>query len=105
VRFGVVTSFNFWLPSFLVFDRGLSLQNAGLITALSATCTAFANLFGGYVSDRLKNPPLVIGGSLALLACTSAVLVNVHSLPALILLVTIHSMFMQFYFGPLFFVP
>jgi nitrate/nitrite transporter NarK len=105
IRFGVVTSFNFWLPSFLVADRGVSLQTAGLITALGAACTALANAFGGYVSDRLRNPPLVIGGSLAILTCTSALLVNVHSVPAIILVVAINSMFMQFYFGPLFYVP
>jgi nitrate/nitrite transporter NarK len=105
IRFGVVTSFNFWLPSFLVADRGLSLQTAGLITAMGAACTALANAFGGYASDRLKNPPLVIGGSLAILACTSALLVNVHSVPAIVAVVAVNSMFMQFYFGPLFFVP
>ena len=105
IRFGVVTSFNFWLPSYLVADRGMSLQTAGLITALGAACTAFANAFGGYVSDRLKNPPLVIGGSLAILTCTSALLVNVHSVPAIIAVVALNSMFMQFYFGPLFYVP
>jgi sugar phosphate permease len=105
IRFGVVTSFNFWLPSYLVADRGMSLQTAGLITALGAACTAFANAFGGYVSDRLKNPPLVIGGSLAILTFTSAALVNVHSVPAIIAVVALNSMFMQFYFGPLFYVP
>jgi len=105
IRFGVVTSFNFWLPSLLVTDRGLSLQAAGLITAMGALLSAPSNALGGYVSDRLKNPPLVIGGSLAVLACTSVLLVTVHSLPLLILVVAVNSIFLQFYFGPLFFVP
>ena len=105
VRFGVTTSFNFWLPSLLVADRGLSLQAAGLITAMGFALTAAGNAVGGYASDRFRNPPLVIGGSLAVLACTSALLVVVDSIPLLVLVVAVHSIFVQFYFGPLFHVP
>ncbi len=105
IRFGVTTSFNFWLPSLLVADRGLSLQAAGLITAMGAALTASSNPLGGYVSDRLRNPPLVIGGSLAVLACTSALLVAVDSVPILVLVIAVNSIFLQFYFGPLFYVP
>lgn len=104
-RFSVVTSFNFWLPSLLIADRGLSLQAAGFVTAMSAAFTAPSNALGGYVSDRLKNPPLVIGGSLAILACTSTLLVTVGSIPLVLAVVAIASIFLQFYFGPLFFVP
>ena len=105
IRFGVTTSFNFWLPSLLVSDRGLSLQAAGFITAMGAVLTASANPLGGYVSDRLRNPPLVIGVSLAVLACTSALLVIVDSITLLVLVIAINSVFLQFYFGPLFSVP
>jgi nitrate/nitrite transporter NarK len=105
IRFGVTTSFNFWLPSLLVSDRGLSLQAAGLITAMGAVLTALANPLGGYVSDRLRNPPLVIGVSLAALACTSGLLVVVDSIPLLVLVIAVNSIFLQFYFGPLFSVP
>ena len=105
VRFGVTTSFHFWLPSLLVADRGLSLQTAGLITGLGFALTAAGNALGGYASDRLRNPPLVIGGSLAVLACTSVLLVVVDSIPLLVLVVAVNSTFVQFYFGPLFHVP
>jgi len=105
VRFGVTTSFNFWLPSLLVADRGLTLQAAGLITAMGFALTAAGNALGGYASDRFRNPPLVIGGSLAMLACTSALLVAVDSITLLVLVVAVHSIFVQFYFGPLFHVP
>jgi ACS family D-galactonate transporter-like MFS transporter len=105
IRYGVATSFNFWLPSLLVADRGLSLQAAGLITAMGFALTALSNAFGGYVSDRLRNPPLVIGGSLAVLACTSALLVYVDSIPALVLVIAVNAIFLQLYFGPLFYVP
>jgi MFS transporter, ACS family, D-galactonate transporter len=105
IRFAVTTSFNFWLPSLLVSDRGLSLEAAGLVTAMGALLTAAANPLGGYVSDRLRNPPLVIGASLAVLACTSGLLVMVDSVPLLVLVIAVNSVFLQFYFGPLFSVP
>jgi sugar phosphate permease len=105
VRFSVVTAFNFWLPSLLVADRGFSVQTAGLVMAMSAAFTAPSNTLGGYVSDRLRNPPLVIGGALTILACTSTLLVVVDSIPLLLLVIAVNSVFLQFYFGPLFFVP
>jgi len=105
IRFGVTTSFNFWLPSLLVADRGLSLQAAGFITAMAFALTGPSNALGGYASDRLRNPPLVIGASLAALACTSALLVVVDSIPLLVLVVAVNAVFLQFYFGPLFYVP
>ncbi len=105
IRYGVATSFNFWLPSLLVSDRGLSLEKAGLIVALGFALTASSNAFGGYASDRLRNPPLVIGASLAVLACTSALLVHVQSVAALVAVVAVNSLFLQFYFGALFHVP
>jgi len=105
IRFAVTTSFNFWLPSLLVSDRGLSLEVAGLITAMGALLTAAANPLGGYVSDRLRNPPLVIGASLAVLACTSGLLVAVDSTALMVLVIAVNSVFLQFYFGPLFSVP
>lgn len=105
IRLGVVTGFNFWLPTLLVADRGFSLQAAGFVTAMSAGFTVSSNALGGYVSDRLGNPPLVIGGSLAVLACTSTLLVTVDPIPLLLLVIAVNSAFLQFYFGPLFFVP
>lgn len=105
VRFSIVTAFAFWLPSVLVADRGFSLEAAGLVAAMSAALTAPSNALGGYVSDRLKNPPLVIGGSLAILAVCSVLIVVVDSTALLLLVIAIGSIFLQFYFGPLFFVP
>jgi sugar phosphate permease len=105
VRFSVVTSFNFWLPSLLVADRGFSLPAAGLVIAMGALLTVSSNAVGGYVSDRLRNPPLVIGGSLAVLACTSTLLVVVEPIPLLLIVIGLNAIFQQLYFGPLFFVP
>ena len=105
VRFSVATAFNFWLPSLLLADRGLPLETVGLVVAVSAASAALANPLGGYVSDRLRNPPLVIGGSLTVLACTSVLLVTVESLPVLLAVIALNAVFMTIYFGPLFHVP
>jgi sugar phosphate permease len=105
VRFAAVIGFNFWLPSFLVDDRGFSLPAAGLVMAMSAALSAPANTLGAYVSDRLRNPPLVIGGALAVLACASALLPAVESIPMLLAVIAVYSIFLGFYFGPLFLVP
>jgi sugar phosphate permease len=102
VRFSVVTAFNFWLPSLLVIDRGLSVQETGLVMAMSAALMAPSNTLGGYVSDRLGNPPLVIGAALAILACTSALLGVVESVPLLLIVIAVNSIFLHFYFGPVF---
>ena len=105
IRLGVVVCVNFWLPSLLMTDRGMSIQAAGLVVALGAACTIPSNALGGYVSDRLRNPPLVIGCSLAMLACTSVLLAYVESIPLLVAVVAVNAFFVQFYFGPLFLVP
>jgi sugar phosphate permease len=105
IRFSVVTAVNFWLPTLLVADRGFTLQEAGFVTAMSAAFIAPSNAAGGYASDRLKNPPLVIGASLAILACCATLLVTVSSVAAMLLVIVFMSIFLQFYFGPLFLVP
>ena len=105
VRFAAVMGFTFWLPSFLVSDRGFTLPAAGLVMALSAALSAPANTLGAYVSDRFRNPPLVIGGALAILAAAATLLPAVESPPVLLAVVAVYSIFQGFYFGPLFLVP
>jgi sugar phosphate permease len=105
VRFSVITAYNLWLPSLLLTDRSFSLASTGLVLAMSAAFAAPSNALGGYVSDRLRNPPLVIGASLAILACTSVLLVQVESTVALLLVIATSSVFAPLFFGPLFFVP
>jgi MFS transporter, ACS family, D-galactonate transporter len=102
VRFAVVASLGFWLPTFIVADKGYSLQVAGLLVALSAAVTAPSNFLGGYVSDRLRNPPLVIGTSQVMLALTTTLLVHVDHFGLLIVVFVLNGIFVQFYFGPLF---
>lgn len=104
-RFTVVIAFIVWLPSLLVADHGFSVQSAGLIVGFGAALTAASNFVGGYASDRLKNPPLVIGGTFALLACSTFMLATVQSIPLLFVAIALGTIFLQFYFGPIFLVP
>ena len=105
VRLGVALGIAFWLPSFIVEDKGLSLRTAGIVVGIGAALTAPSNFLGGYIADRLRNPLLIIGVSQAMLALTLVLLVQVDSVPLLLLVVCVNSLFVQLYFGPLFAVP
>ncbi|GIF12960.1 MFS transporter [Actinoplanes teichomyceticus] len=104
-RLAVAQGFTFWLPTWLVVDRGQSLAAAGLVAALGAAVTAPANYLGGYLSDRIGRPLLVIGGSLAVLAAGLSLLTYVPGMPAVLLVVALISVVVQVYFGPLFALP
>jgi nitrate/nitrite transporter NarK len=105
VRLAVVQGLRFWLPSFLVADKGATLQVAGLVVALAAGVTAPANFMGGYLSDRLGRPRLVIALSLAVLAATFALLPPVGDLGLLVVVIVVQAVFVNAYFGSLFEVP
>jgi len=105
IRLACMMGIMFWLPSLLVDEKGLSLQVAGLVVALRALLTAPSNLLGGYASDKLKNPPLVIGLSLLVLAITTPLFVVVNNTIVLVTVIAINAVFVQLYFGPLFAMP
>lgn len=46
--------FTSWLPSYLINEKGLSLMNTGIFSALPYLVGTVAIVFGGYVSDRMK---------------------------------------------------
>ena len=104
-RLSINTGIMFWLPTFLIVDRGLSLQVTGLIIALRTLLIAPSSLIGGYISDKLRNPPLVIGFSFVVLATTTALFVAVDNIVLLVGLIAINSLFVNCYFGPLFALP
>ena len=105
VRLGVVQGTSFWLPSLLIDEKGLSLHATGLMIAFWTLIIAPSNIIGGYLSDKLKKPTLIIGFSLFTLAITTAAFVKVDNVVPLIILLFINAVFVQFYFGPLFAVP
>lgn len=105
VRLSVVAALAFWLPSFIVDDKGYSLGVAGAVVAIGGVVTAPANFLGGLLSDRMNRPLVVIGVSLGMLAATLALLPVTDSLWALIPVIAVNSVFVQLYFGPLFALP
>jgi predicted MFS family arabinose efflux permease len=105
VRLAVAFGISIWLPTMIVDDKGYSLKVAGAVVALGAAMTAPSNFLGGYVSDRLGNPLLVIRVSLIVLATTTVLLVHVDAIVPLIAVIAVQSLFVQLYFGPLFAVP
>ncbi len=105
VRLALAKASQFWLPTYLVTDGGFSLRVAGLVVAIGGAVTAPANFLGGWLSDRLQRPLLIIGTSLAVLGTTSILLPNVESLYLVLLVIAVQSIFIQVYFGPLFEVP
>jgi len=105
IRFGVVQGITYWLPSLLINEKGLSLQSAGFIIAIQVVLMSPSNIVGGYVSDRLKNPILVIGVSLAVLGITTGLLITAKNMILLVALIFINAIFLQMYFGPLFSIP
>ncbi|MFH1140374.1 MAG: MFS transporter [Chloroflexota bacterium] len=105
IRYAVVFGLQFWIPSFLADEKGVSLPVIGAIVAVSSAITAPSNFLGGYISDRLKNPPLVIGGALLVMAIAITLLATVNNLAILIALIFVTALFQQFYFGPLFSAP
>jgi nitrate/nitrite transporter NarK len=105
VRLSVVLGFTFWLPTYIVVEKGHPLTVAGLVAALSAAFTAPSNFLGGWLSDHLRRPLLIIGVSLAVLTLTFVALPLVDGLLPLLVVVCVNAVFIQLYFGPLFAVP
>jgi nitrate/nitrite transporter NarK len=105
IRFGVVQGITYWLPSLLINEKGLSLQSAGIIIAIQVVLMSPSNIIGGYISDRLKNPILVIAVSLSVLGITTGFMITADNMILLVALIFINAIFLQMYFGPLFSVP
>ncbi|MFH1652201.1 MAG: MFS transporter [Chloroflexota bacterium] len=105
IRMAALQGIAFWLPSLLVDEKGLSLQITGLIIAMRALIIAPSNLIGGYASDRLHNPTLVIGVSLSVLMVTTALMVVLDNVVLVVVAIAVNSIFAQMYFGPLFALP
>jgi MFS transporter, ACS family, D-galactonate transporter len=105
VRLSIAQAFIFWTPSYLVDEKGFTLAVAGLIVAFGTMMIAPSNLVGGYVSDRLQRPLLLITVALGTLFVAIIALVNVTGVVAVLLTVGVLAFFVQIYFGPLFEVP
>ncbi|MET0132214.1 MAG: MFS transporter [Kibdelosporangium sp.] len=105
VRLAATHGVIMWLPTFVVVQKGYSIQTAGFLVALGAALTAPSNILGGYVADRTGRPAAVVGVSLSVVALSLVGFVLVDSLPMLIAVVAVNSVVIQLYFGPLFAIP
>lgn len=105
IRLSVAYGVAVWLPTYVVVGKHYPLQIAGLLVAVSAATTAPANLIGGYVGDRLKDPTRIISVALICLTGTLIVLVQAHNLALLVAVAAVQGIFVQVYFGPLFAIP
>jgi sugar phosphate permease len=105
MRLGIMQGVTYWLPSLLINEKGLSLPFVGLIMAIQVIFMSPSNIVGGYVSDRLKNPILVIGVSLSALGVTTGLLVTANNIVFLLILILMNAVFLQMYFGPIFSIP
>ncbi|MFC1983431.1 MFS transporter [Chloroflexota bacterium] len=105
IRLAINRGITFWLPTFLMVDRGLTLQVTGFIILLRGMLGSPSVLAAGYISDKLKNPPLVIGFSLVMLAITTTLLAMVDNIVLLVVIIGVNALFVQCYFGPLFAMP
>jgi sugar phosphate permease len=105
IRLGVMQGIAFWLPSFLIEEKGLSLHLTGFVIAFRAMAIAPSSVLGAYTSDKIKNPTVVIGFSLIVLSVTTAWLVLAESSVILLSVIIVNAVFVQFYFGPLFSIP
>jgi sugar phosphate permease len=102
VRLAMASGLAFWLPTLIVVEKHQPLVVAGLAVAMSAALTAPSNFLGGYLSDRLRNPLIIIGISMIPLAITTFSLARVQGLVALLVVIAVNAVFVQLYFGPLF---
>lgn len=64
--------FTSWLPSYLIKEKGLSLMNTGIFSALPYLVGTVAIVFGGFLSDKIKGNrkwvfiPSALAGGVAL---------------------------------------
>ncbi|ONI79775.1 MFS transporter [Actinosynnema sp. ALI-1.44] len=105
VRLAATHGVVMWLPSFVVVEKGYSIQTAGVLVAVAAALTAPSNIIGGYVADRTGRPLAVVGVSLTVVAASLAGLMLAESLPVIVAMVAVNAVVIQVYFGPLFAIP
>ena len=75
-NFGVIYVlwlYSTWLPGYLELERGLSIRNAGLVSALPFGVSVFSSIGSGWAVDRLTRPGASPLGLQRLLACVSLV--------------------------------
>jgi nitrate/nitrite transporter NarK len=104
-RLGVMSSIRFWLPTYLVVDKGFDLATAAVVVAVASALSIVTTLVGAQVSDRRQQPVPVILISLGALAVGLVLLTQVHEFLLILLVTGGLYVFVQAYSGSLFEVP
>jgi nitrate/nitrite transporter NarK len=104
-RLGVTMGLRFWLPTYLVVDRGFDLATVALVVAVGSAMSILTTLLGGHVSDRRQQPIPVILVSLAALVVGLVMLTFVHDFVPILIVTASLYVFVQAYSGSLFEVP
>jgi nitrate/nitrite transporter NarK len=104
-RLAVLSSLRFWLPTYLLTDKSLSLSTAGLLVAAASTVSIAASLVGGRIADRGGRHFSVITISICVITIALTVLTLANNLLVIMMSVMLVFVFVQFYSGSLFEVP
>jgi cyanate permease len=104
-RLGVMSSIRFWLPTYLVVDKGFELSTAAIVVAVASALSILTTLVGAQVSDRRQRPIPVIVISLAALAIGLVLLTQVHDFVLILIVTGCLYVFVQAYSGSLFEIP
>jgi nitrate/nitrite transporter NarK len=104
-RLGVTMALRFWLPTFLIVDRGFDLVTVAVVVAVGSAMSILTTLLGGQISDRRQQPVPVILVCLVALAAGLALLTAVHDFWLILLVTAALYVFVQAYSGSLFEVP
>lgn len=104
-RLAVLSSLRFWLPTYLLTDKSLSLSTVGLLVAAASAVSVAASLVGGHIADRGQRQLAVIAVSVGLITVAMTVLTIATNLVVVVAAVMVIFIFVQFYSGSLFEVP
>ncbi len=104
-RLAVTISLRFWIPTYLVLDKGFSVAAAAVVVAVGSAISIAATLVGGHLSDRRKQPLRVISTSLVMLTIGLVLITTLDELAAVLVVVAVLFAFVQAYSGSLFEVP
>jgi nitrate/nitrite transporter NarK len=104
-RLAVLSSLRFWLPTYLLTEKSLSLAAVGLLMAAASAVSVVASLVGGQIADRGQRQFTVIAVSVAIITASVWVLTFAGDVVVIMAAVMLIFTFVQVYSGSLFEVP
>jgi sugar phosphate permease len=105
VRLAIYFGVTSWIPAYLQSEKGLSLQITGLIVVGQFVVIACGTMLGGFLSDKLRRPAMVVAVSYTLLLITLLLLTIVHDISGIIVVLMINSLCLASTSGSLYSMP